>query len=297
MKKRLIEAFFVLTFGILLFISIPKKVATGETAISYNTRSGIMLLTADIGNMTAYAKTIQNSVIRVGTSKKEILEDAIYISYDNYYVKEDCAIREDHNENANILYMVDMNDIVYASNPLFCENGVSWSYVAYKNETNEVKVGFIESDKLLEEPIPYSDYTIPAYSGFKSFMDYEAITDVSAPAYKLTRNSMIGREGILMKNDRYLVAIGLHFDARAGDYVDLILKNGTVIKCIIGNRKSWEDTDPSMLFTENGCMSEFIVNTDSIPAEARKSGDISKIHEEWQSPVETVRIYKKNALD
>ena len=279
LKKRLIEAFFVLTFGILLFISIPKKVSTGESVISYNTRSGIMLLTADIGNMTAYAKTIQNSVIRVGTSKKEILEDAIYISYDNYYVKEDCAIREDHNENANILYMVDMNDTVYASNPLFCENGASWSYVAYKNETNEVKVGFIESDKLLEEPIPYSDYTIPAYSGFKSFMDYEAITDVSAPAYELTRNSMIGGEGILMKNERYLVAIGLHFDAKIGD------------------RKSWKDTDPLMIFTENGCMSEFIVNTDNLPAEVRESGDISKTHEEWQSPVETVRIYKKNALD
>lgn len=297
MRKKIVNAFFILVFGVSLFgnslSNIPPK---EEIPTRLSTRAGVSLLTSDIGDMSAYADTVSQNIISTASANPEENADAIVISYKNYYVKEDCVVHADHFAEAEVLYNVVMNDVVYASEPVFTDDAITWSYVAYQDENGEWKVGFIDYNELLEEPIPYTDYNIPAYSGFKSYMDYKAITDVNSPAYKLTRATYTGMEGIRMYDNRYLVAIGRHFDASVGDYVDLILENGTVIKCIVGDRKAWYDTDPSHLFTTNGCMSEFIVNTNSLSWSVIKKGDISESHDEWKSPVTKVRIYKKNAL-
>lgn len=297
MRKKVVNAFFILVFGVSLFGSslsnIPPK---EEIPTRLSTRAGVSLLTSDIGDMSAYADIISQNIISTASANPEENANATVISYKNYYVKEDYVVRADHFAEAEILYNVVMNDVVYASEPVFTDDATTWSYVAYQDENDEWKVGFIDYNELLEEPIPYTDYNIPTYSGFKSYMDYKTITDVNSPAYKLTRSAYTGVEGVRMYDDRYLIAIGMHFDASVGDYVDLILENGVVIKCIIGDRKAWYDTDPSYLFTTNGCMSEFIVNTNSLSWSVTKHGDVSYAHEEWKSPVAKVRIYKKNAL-
>lgn len=297
MRKRIVSVFFLLAFGIsLLWFEIkddPKTEDPAPEEINYQTRAGISLLTTDIGDMTAYADVISSKIISTCAAPTE---DAIVITYNDYYIKDNCYVMTDRSVTSEPLYPVCMNDMIYASNPLFDDGEITWSYVTYRDETGDLKVGFIDSNNLLSEPISYTGYSIPNYSGFKSYMDYRAVTTKSSPAYRLTRESHISSEGICLYDDRYLIAIGLHFNAKVGDYVDLTLANGTVIKCVVGDRKSWRDTDSSMIFTKNDCMSEFIVNEDYLSTIVKHKGDISYAHDEWNSPVVTVRIYDKNVL-
>lgn len=305
MKKRIVNAFFVMAFGgTLLFSSIPNSCTLTqklgnekEEQLNTEVRAGISLMTTDIGDMNSYANVISNKIVSTASAaSNEVTDDTILISYDNYYVKDNCNVMKDHTYESDILYTVQMNDVIYASNPLFNDGVTTWSYVAYRNDTGDISLGFIDSTELLTTPIASTDYSIPSYSGFKSYMDYRSITTKTSPAYTLSYNGYTGNEGIRMYNGRYLIAIGMHFNASVGDYVDLTLENGTVIKGIIGDRKSWRDTEASMLFTSNGCMSEFIVQEEYLSSLVKHKGNISFANENWDSPVVSVKIYDKNAL-
>lgn len=310
MKKRIVNAFSLLMFGVILFSYTPGPEMLKECQLGNEQteqlnienegklRAGISEYTTDIGNMNSYAEVVSEKIISTASAAPEdISDDTILISYDNYYVKGTCNVMKDHTYDSEILYSVSMNDVIYASNPIFNDGEIAWSYVAYRNEAGEITLGFIDNNELSTEPIASTDYTIPTYSGYKSYMSYRQITSPSAPAYKLEQISYTGEEGIRMYDGRYLIALGLHFNASVGDYVDLELANGTIIPCIIGDRKAWFDTDQSLLFTANGCMSEFIVQIENLSHDVTQHGNISYTHEEWKSPVQTVKIYQKNVFN
>ena len=133
-------------------------------------------------------------------------------------------------------------------------------------------------------------YKIPAYSGFKSFMNYTALTSKSSMQYKLQQYAITTYDGFRMVNERYCIAVGTAFNAPVGQYCDLILENGTLINCVIGDIKADKDTDELHVFTKNGCCSEFIVDDDYLPNEILIRGNVSYLNPLWQSPVDKIII-------
>lgn len=145
----------------------------------------------------------------------------------------------------------------------------------------------------------FQEYSLPNNSGFKSYMSYKAITSKSSLQYKLqSQYAYTGDYGIRQVNNRFCVAIGTFSDAKVGTYIDLVLENGNVIPCIVGDFKANNHTDSNNMVTKhNGCVSEFIVDRSALHTTAKKMGDISYCREEWKSSVKTVIVYQTNVFD
>lgn len=172
---------------------------------------------------------------------------------------------------------------------LYTDYNKKWVKIRYGNRFAYMSKNYI-SDKKRE----YKDIVVPSNNGFKSYMPYTAITATYSEQYVLQANeAYTGNYGIRQINGRYCVAIGSYFTSDIGTYFDLILENGAVIPCILADQKANEDTDSYNIATRhNGCVSEFIVDTESLSHDAKLNGDISYCRSDWNSPVSTVRIYK-----
>lgn len=151
----------------------------------------------------------------------------------------------------------------------------------------------IKSNKEDDEFEIIEEYTIPEYSGKKTWMPYD-IFGSSSNQYKLQQECTTDEEGRRLYKDRYCVAIGSHFNTSIGQYFDLELENGEIIKCVMADQKADCHTDASNIFTYNGCMSEFIVDTDTLNQDAKYSGSMSSI-KDWDSPVVKLTVYKEYA--
>ena len=128
-------------------------------------------------------------------------------------------------------------------------------------------------------------------------MPYTAITSTGSPQYKLQHwYAHTGNYGIRMVNDRYCVAIGSHFRCSIGQYFDLVLANGTIIKCIKGDEKANKDTDGSNIFSRNGCATEFLIDRGALASSIKRSGDTSSACKRWKSRVVKIKVYKNNIL-
>ena len=122
--------------------------------------------------------------------------------------------------------------------------------------------------------------------GFKSYMSYKAVGNTSSVQYKLQKLAKTGKYGIRTVNGRYCIAVGTGVGAEVGQYVDLVLKNGTVIECVVGDIKG------SVKFkSSNGCVSEFIVSASKLKYAAKMSGDVSSVCDSWDSPVVKFVVY------
>ncbi len=172
----------------------------------------------------------------------------------------------------------------------------------YKDENKEQLQTYEWSEILIEKkryqlPSSYTkDGTTYSYEGFKTFEDTNKIT--FGEAGQINRNSTTNELGIQTLNDRYLVAVGTYFNLQIGQYFDLVLENGTVIPCVLGDTKADVDTCNSNIFTvHSNCMSEFIVQTDALPNEVQQKGDISFAKPEWNSPVKEVITYENVHLE
>ncbi len=131
-------------------------------------------------------------------------------------------------------------------------------------------------------------YRIPEYSGFKSFeygvSDNGIVFDKKSKQYRLQKRA-VTRNGFRKIGKRYMIAVGTRISKNVGDKVDLILKNGTRIPCIVGDIKAPDDTDETNTFSKNGCCSEFIMDTRTIKDHIAKRGDVSVFRKKWRSPV------------
>lgn len=91
---------------------------------------------------------------------------------------------------------------------------------------------------------------------------------------------------------------GTFSNATVGTYIDLILENGTVIPCVVGDFKADIHTDSTNIVTNhNGCVSEFLIDNPVLHTTTKKIGDISYCKEEWKSPVKIIKVYEKNVFD
>lgn len=173
-------------------------------------------------------------------------------------------------------------------------------YTDYNEDWIEIKckdsIAYMCKRYISKTKRAYKEFDVPTNSGFKSFMDYRCITSTGSKQYQLQHNvAYTGKYGIRQIDGRYCVAIGSHFTTDIGIYFDLVLENGTVIPCILGDAKADQDTDSNNIITEhNGCLSEFIVDTPSLYSEAKRMGNISYCDENWNSPVVKIRVYEED---
>ena len=142
------------------------------------------------------------------------------------------------------------------------------------------------------QPIQCVEVSIPEYSGFKSFMSFKTFGKKTAQ-YELQQLATTDANGLRKINDYYIIAVGSYFEAQVGQRIDLVLENGEVIKCLVGDEKADKDTDSANIFSRNnGCMSEFIVDTCLLEKTVKKHGDVSFLpDEEWNSPVTKIILY------
>ena len=150
--------------------------------------------------------------------------------------------------------------------------------------------------KVEERIIEYKKVEMPTNSGFKSYMNYKTITIVNSSQYKLQQWAHNDPQGFRLYEGRYCVAVGSGTGARVGQYIDIILENGTHIPGIVGDMKADKDTDPTNMYTSNGCCCEFIVDKDCLVTAVKRSGNCSMAKAEWASPVVNINVLDRNVF-
>lgn len=164
-----------------------------------------------------------------------------------------------------------------------------WAAIKYKKER-----AFICSKYISKQKLRCKCKKAPKKNTLKSYMDYRTITDRTSKQYKLqNRKAYTGKYGIRMINGRYCVAVGSYYTKRIGAYLDIQLKNGTVIPCILSDTKSDRHTDSRNRINPNGSVVEFVVKTNRLSKKVRKMGDLSYACKRWNSKVSRIRIYHK----
>lgn len=143
-----------------------------------------------------------------------------------------------------------------------------------------------------EIPLPDN----PKYHGQKTYEYYTAITSKRSKQYQLQQYAVTDEKGFRRIDDRYLVAVGTYFQAPTGTYIDIVLENGTVIPCIVGDIKANKDTDANNVYSKCGCASEFMVDKTFVALTGCK-GDVSNVMENWNSKVIQINVYHLNYLE
>ena len=208
---------------------------------------------------------------------------------------------KDINEVKNTQHI---NESTYESTPIKePEKSVVEEIVAEEIVAEEIVAEEIVAEEIVAEEIEinieYTSYDVPKSTGFKSYMDYRTVTNKTSNQYKLINlYTNTGNYGIRMVDDRYCIAVGTYFTTEIGQYLDLILENGTIIPCVLTDIKADIHTDSSNIMTlANGCVSEFVVDTKSLHTTAKRMGDISYCCKEWNSPVVEIIVYNQNVFD
>lgn len=135
-------------------------------------------------------------------------------------------------------------------------------------------------------------YDTPNNDSFKSYMDYRTLSDKTSLQYDLQQQAYTDSlTGIRMVDNRYLIAVGSYYTTEIGVYLDVILENGTVIQCILGDVKNDKHTDSTNRQNPNGSVIEFIVDIDVINLIVKKQGDVSYAHEDFEGEIDYIYVY------
>ena len=212
-------------------------------------------------------------------------------SYVNGWIKEDVVyIHSEPNFSSSITGALVYNEVVEFT-PI--PETKEWVKIKFMDIT-----GYILTSNLSLEKNIYIDFEIPTYSGFKSYMDYRTVTTPTSAQYNLLNNYGYSDGGFRKVDGRYCIAVGSYFNTSIGQYIDLILENGIVIKCIMGDLKANIHTEDNNIFTSaNKCCSEFIIDINTLDSYVAKTGNISKSNPSWDSPVKYIRVYNENVFD
>lgn len=156
---------------------------------------------------------------------------------------------------------------------------------------------YYDEEYTIDQTPTYQVYDVPEYSGFKSWMPYN-LFNKATDQYKLQQIAYTGNHGIRYVDDYACIAIGTFANTKIGQRIDLILKNGTIIQCVMADEKSDKHTDSkNIITTKSDCCSEFIVDQKVLNKDVKRDGDISSICAEWDSPVVQFYVYEENILE
>ena len=133
---------------------------------------------------------------------------------------------------------------------------------------------------------------VPPNNSFKSYMDADISTSRNTDQYKLKAKYIIDEQtGIWTVDERYCIAVGSYYTQSIGTYIDVVMENGNVLHCILGECKRNCDTDYTNRQNNNGSVVEFIVNTSSTPSMVRKMGNCSYACEEMKGEIKSIIVY------
>lgn len=162
-----------------------------------------------------------------------------------------------------------------------------------------------KADRL--KAVAHEDIILPkteSYIGRKGWMRLASILKQDSLSYLITHldSTVTDNDGLCVLDGRYLIGVGNGISSTVGTYVDLILENGTLIECIVGNILPNSKTDSTNHVYEIvdqtaswSCGQFIVVNKSGIfNSEMRKSKDCSIKSPNWQSPVKTVKVYNTN---
>jgi hypothetical protein len=168
-------------------------------------------------------------------------------------------------------------------------SSIAWEYEEV-TETEQIEE--------LEEYITHKEVVIEQSSSFKSYMPYTAITSKTSKQYELSQLCTTNELGLRIIQDRFCVAVGTTVTSEIGTYIDVVLKNGTIISCVVGDVKANVHTNSDNITTStNGCVCEFIIDKETLPRKIKRSGNISYCYEEWMSPVEKIIVYERSVFN
>ena len=239
---------------------------------------------------TGVAVQEETTNLRAGISNVmvEHINSTIVEEYYNGWTTTNVNVRNEPSTDSEVLEVYSFNTPIQ-----YYKFNDEWAKIVYPTGYAYMSLQYISDEKL-----NYRDYTVPITSGFKSYMPYTAITNKASKQFKLQQMASTGTYGIRTVNNRYCVAIGTAFNAQVGTYFDMILANETVISCIVSDIKADKHTDKNNMITvSNGCLTEFIVNSNILDRNAKRMGDISYCCDEWNSRVEKIRVYDKNIFE
>lgn len=246
---------------------------------------------------------ISNVIFEEDLSIKKITEEQWEkkSKHKGWIVNDYVPVMSEPSENSEMIDKYMFNDkIVYRPyNEKWCSIEIYHPYINENGIQISVKkiVGYIDIKHISEASNACKTYDIPKNKGFKSYMSYTTISDKNSKQYKLQEYAYTGKYGLRQVNERYCVAVGTHFSMDVGTYFDLVLENGEVIPCVVGDIKSQEHTLRDRITTAlNGCVSEFIVETRYLPYKVKNNdftgtGDISDCYIGWDSPVTKIIVY------
>lgn len=135
-------------------------------------------------------------------------------------------------------------------------------------------------------------YDTPNNDSFKSYMDYRTLSDKTSLQYDLQQQAYTDSlTGIRMVNNRYLIAVGSYYTTEIGSYIDVIMNNGTVIQCVLGDVKNDNHTDLTNRQNPNGSVVEFIVDINTLNSVVKQQGDISYVNEDFEGEIDCIYVY------
>lgn len=171
-------------------------------------------------------------------------------------------------------------------------SSVVGSSVTEESESDPEKQEDVTETEATEQPETYEvikEYPISDGNTTKTVLPYKAFGRNTKQA-KLQSLCQTNEVGLRVYDGRFTIAVGTYFDTAVGQYFDLVLENGTVIPCIMGDLKADIHTDSRGLFTEaSGCMTEFIVDRTYLP----NKNSATYCYDDWNSKVVDVIVYNK----
>ena len=133
--------------------------------------------------------------------------------------------------------------------------------------------------------------SVPDQNGFFSYMDADCITSVGTDQHEMKSKYRLDSSGIWTYDGRWCIAVGSYYTTKVGQYVDIVLKNGTTITGILADCKADKDTDSTRRQNANGSIVEFVVNESNLSSEVKKHGSCAYAYPQWQSEVDHIDIY------
>lgn len=141
----------------------------------------------------------------------------------------------------------------------------------------EVTEEVVEESNMPYEPVEsagevlYSDKpnNVPNGQGVcdsakRTYMDYRLVTATNTNNYRVLNSDdsyTDSNTGIRMNDNQICVAVGSYYGL-PGDYIDIVLEDGTVVEAIVADGKADEDTDPTNRYQKyDGSVVELIVDT------------------------------------
>ena len=253
---------------------IPKTISNDAIVVNGLIYTGISTVTYDIMNMVI---TPTQTISEIPVEEEEVI---VYDFENTGYTTSQLNVRQKPSTDSDVVHTLRWNEEVKYS--IYDDE---WCVISY-NDTN----CYIARKYITDNPSSYESIIQVSGDKRKSLESFRKITSRSSIQYKIQMSSTTADNGFRMYKGLYEIAIGTGYNAKAGTFVDVVLTDGTIINCIVGDIKANCDTNKSNTIGNDGSCVEFIVDMGKVAKDIKQSGDASDI-DGWSSKVAELRFY------